>query len=220
MWFDLRGDLRTARRMLLRSPGTSMLIIGTLALAIGTATIGFSFADLILFRGIPADDPKVVVSVFASDTKGANTRIRSSAQDYLALRERATSLECVSVFALTAADAFAALQVIAGPDRRVRRPRFYPAQAELLPAMQGGVRRREHRLAFPQLDAGVVHDVARRRDGRRIESPRGAARSARHPVKVEIVGSSPIGGAGTEEISDDQMWHGTQTGKAAKLKPW
>jgi hypothetical protein len=26
--------------------------------------------------------------------------------------------------------------------------------------------------------------------------PRGAARSARHPVKVEIVGSNPIGGAG------------------------
>jgi len=97
MWFDFRGDLRTAWRMLLRNPGTSLLIVATLALAISTATIGFSFADLILFRGIPADDPKVVVSVFASDIKGSNPRMRTSALDYLAFRDRATSLERVSV---------------------------------------------------------------------------------------------------------------------------
>jgi hypothetical protein len=33
----------------------------------------------------------------------------------------------------------------------------------------------------------------------------------RHPVTVEVMGSNPIG---------DASWHGTQTGKAAKLKPW
>lgn len=96
MWFDIRGDLRTAFRSFQRNPGTSSLIVTTLALAIGAATIGFSFADLILFRGIPADDPKVVVSVFASDTKGSNNRMRISALDYLALRGRATSLERVA----------------------------------------------------------------------------------------------------------------------------
>ena len=40
--------------------------------------------------------------------------------------------------------------------------------------------------------------------------PRGAAWSARLPVTQEIVGSNPIG---------DARQHGTQTGKAAKLKP-
>ncbi|MEP6783977.1 MAG: FtsX-like permease family protein, partial [Acidobacteriota bacterium] len=103
MWFDLRGDLRTALRMLLRNPGTSTLIVATLALAIGAATIGFSFADLILFRGIPADDPKVVVSVFASDVKGSTNRMRVSAIDYLAFRERATTLERISVMRPTPA---------------------------------------------------------------------------------------------------------------------
>ena len=39
--------------------------------------------------------------------------------------------------------------------------------------------------------------------------PRGAAWSARLPVTQEIVGSNPIG---------DARRHGTQTGKAAKLK--
>ena len=67
--------------------------------------------------------------------------------------------------------------------------------------------------------------------------PRGAVWSARHPVTVEAVGSNPIGGAFELRIVDfgfrillvDQSairdpkseieWHGTQTGKAAKLKP-
>ena len=50
----------------------------------------------ILFRGIPADDPKVVVSVFASDVKGSNNRMRVSALDFLAFRDRATSLDRIS----------------------------------------------------------------------------------------------------------------------------
>ena len=42
--------------------------------------------------------------------------------------------------------------------------------------------------------------------------PRGAARNARHSVKVEIVGSNPIGGAEDGTVR--------QRGRAAKLKPW
>ena len=56
MLMDLTSDLRTAFRMLRRNPGTSGLIVSTLALAIGAATIGFAFADLALFRGLPVDD--------------------------------------------------------------------------------------------------------------------------------------------------------------------
>lgn len=105
MMQDLSGDLRTARRMFARNPGTSSIIVATLALAIAAATIGFSFADLILFRGIPADDPKIVVSVFASDVKGTSNRMRTSALEYLAIRERATSLERVSVMRPSASGA-------------------------------------------------------------------------------------------------------------------
>lgn len=73
-----------------------------------------------------------------------------------------------------------------------------------------------------------------------ICSPRGAAWSARHPVKVEAVGSNPIGDAflsplirfyrctQSRRLYDDEkeccrkrpIRHGTQFGKAAKLKPW
>jgi len=93
MWFDIRADLRTAFRMLRRNPGTSTLIVATLALAIGAATIGFAFADLALFRGLPVDDNAKVVSLFASDTHGANFRGRVSAPDLLDYRARATTLE-------------------------------------------------------------------------------------------------------------------------------
>lgn len=96
MWFELSGDFKTARRMLHRSPGTSSLIVATLALAIGAATIGFAFADFALFRGLPVDDASRVVSVFASDTHGSNPRARVSAPDLLDYRARTTTLEHLS----------------------------------------------------------------------------------------------------------------------------
>ncbi len=91
MWFDIRADLRTAFRMLQRNPGTSMLIVATLALAIGAATVGFAFADFALFRGLPVDDTSRVVSVFASDTHGSNPRARVSAPDLIDFRARTTT---------------------------------------------------------------------------------------------------------------------------------
>jgi hypothetical protein len=50
-------------------------------------------------------------------------------------------------------------------------------------------------------------------------SPRGAARSARHPVKVEIVGSNPIGGAGVVQISESKeaRYANRQSGQAQTL---
>ena len=92
MWFELSSDLKTAFRMLHRNPGTSALIVGTLALAIGAATIGFAFADFALFRGLPVNDPSRVVSVFTSDTRGSNPRARVSAPDLLDFRARTTTL--------------------------------------------------------------------------------------------------------------------------------
>ncbi|MEO8680524.1 MAG: ABC transporter permease [Vicinamibacterales bacterium] len=98
MLHDLTSDLRSALRLFRRTPGTSSLIVVTLALAIGAATIGFAFADLALFRGLPVDDPSRVVSVFAADTHGAQSRGRVSGPDYLDYRDRSQTLERVSAF--------------------------------------------------------------------------------------------------------------------------
>ena len=75
MWFDIRErSAHGASACCARNPGTSSLIVATLALAIGAATIGFAFADLALFRGLPVDDNAKVVSIFASDTHGSTFR--------------------------------------------------------------------------------------------------------------------------------------------------
>ena len=95
MWLDLQSDLRMAFRMLRRNPGTSSLIVATLATGIGAATIGFAFADLAI-RGLPVDDPSKVVTVFTSDTRGSTIRGRVSAPDLLDYRARSTTLDQLS----------------------------------------------------------------------------------------------------------------------------
>ena len=96
MWFELTSDIKAAFRGFSRAPGTSALIVFTLALAIAAATIGFSVADLALFRGLPVDDNSKVVSIFVSDTHGSNFRARVSAPDLLDYRARTTTLEQLS----------------------------------------------------------------------------------------------------------------------------
>jgi len=98
MWFELAADFKSAGRGLRRAPGASALIVTTLAIAIGAATIGFTFADLALLRGLPVDDPSRVVSVFASDTRGSNPRARVSGADFLDYQARLQSLERMSAF--------------------------------------------------------------------------------------------------------------------------
>ncbi|MDP2321533.1 MAG: ADOP family duplicated permease [Acidobacteriota bacterium] len=132
MLMDLTSDLRTAIRMTLRNPGTSSLIVFTLALAIGAATIAFAFADLALFRGLPVDDPSRVVSTFLSDTRGSEGRGRVSGPDFLDYRARASTLKLVSVFRETSAALIAA-----GQSRTLR---VSYATGELFAAMgQGAV---------------------------------------------------------------------------------
>lgn len=98
MWFDLTGDLKTALRSITRAPGTSLLIVLTLGSAIAAATIGFTFADLALLRGLPIDDPSKVVTIFASDTHGDNPRARVSGPDFLDIQARTTTLTDLAAF--------------------------------------------------------------------------------------------------------------------------
>ena len=98
MFMDVAGDLKTAIRSMTRAPGTSALIVLTLGSAIAAATIGFTFADFALLRGLPVDDSSRVVSIFASDTHGSNPRARVSGPDFLDIRGRSTTLEQMAVF--------------------------------------------------------------------------------------------------------------------------
>ncbi len=99
MWFELSSDVKTAGRNFRRAPGTSALIVFTLAFAIAAATIGFTFADLAILRGLPVDDTSKVVSVSVNDTQGSMTGVyRVSGADFLDYQARATTLEHAAVF--------------------------------------------------------------------------------------------------------------------------
>ncbi len=100
MWFEFSADLKSAVRAMRRAPGTSALIVLTLAAAIAGSTIGFTFADFALLRGLPVDDEDRVVSVFATDTEGSNPRARISGPDFLDVEARATTIEKPAAFTM------------------------------------------------------------------------------------------------------------------------
>lgn len=136
MFLDFSSDLRTAARMIARSPGTSALIVFTLALAIGASTIGFAFADLALFRGLPVDDTSRVVSLFGADTHGDNRRGLLSGPDFLDLQARTRTLTHIGAYR----DASAAL-IQNGQSRTLRvgwaSAEFFTAMGQ--PAVRGRV---------------------------------------------------------------------------------
>lgn len=99
MWFGLTSDIKTAFRSFLRAPGTSLLIVLTLSFAIAAATIGFSFGDLALFRGLPIDDESQVVTVSVNDTRGSmGNAHRVSAKDFVDYKARTTTLHTLAAF--------------------------------------------------------------------------------------------------------------------------
>lgn len=86
--FDMVSDLRHAIRVARKTPGQTALIVATLAIAIGTTTIGFSFADTVVLRGLPIAEPEDTVIVYGIDARQPDRRVGVYFDDYLDIRER------------------------------------------------------------------------------------------------------------------------------------
>ena len=99
--FDALGDLRHAVRVAAASPGQSLLIVATLALAIGTTTIGFAFADTVFLRGLPIADPDATVIIYGVDARDPQRRTGVFSSDFLDFRERTRTLESLSTWTQT-----------------------------------------------------------------------------------------------------------------------
>jgi len=65
LWTDLRYSLRSLRR----SPGFSLVVISTFALAFGANTTIFSLLNAVVLRAVSVSDPGRLVAISTTDTR-------------------------------------------------------------------------------------------------------------------------------------------------------
>ena len=98
VWLDhLWHDARLSVRALLRSPGFTIAVVATLALAIGASTAIFSVADEALFRPLPLPEADQLTAVYNYDEK-TGAYLDSSYPDYADYRDHARSFEQISAY--------------------------------------------------------------------------------------------------------------------------
>ena len=68
----LGRDVRFATRRLRRSPGFSLVVVGTLALGIGGTAAVFGLVDAVLFRSLPVTDQSSLVEIYGSSERDGN----------------------------------------------------------------------------------------------------------------------------------------------------
>src|SRR5262247_2055422 len=89
----LLQDFRHSFRMLVRSPGFTIVAALSVALGIGVNSAMFSFHDAILLRPLPIPDPGSVVTVTASSPDDPAFAGRLSYPNYRDLRAKSRSFD-------------------------------------------------------------------------------------------------------------------------------
>jgi putative ABC transport system permease protein len=93
---DLFSDLRLGARLLVKSPGYTAVVALTLALAIGSNTVIFSFTELLLLRPLPLGDPARSVFLYTVDKQRGVNRGRTSMPDFLDWRDQASNFDLMA----------------------------------------------------------------------------------------------------------------------------
>src|SRR5438270_9911278 len=97
---NVANDLRYAARLMLKSPGFSLVAIITLALGIGPNSAIFTVVNAVLLRPLPYADPGRLVAVYCSASDIPH--FGSSPPDFRSLREQNKTFDSVSAFYTTA----------------------------------------------------------------------------------------------------------------------
>jgi putative ABC transport system permease protein len=89
-------DLRFALRLLVRRPAYAVIVVLTLALAIGANTVIFSFVNLLVLRPLPIGDPDSLGWIWALNPRSQTTRGQFSYADYVDLRDASRSFSLLA----------------------------------------------------------------------------------------------------------------------------
>ena len=89
-------DLRYGGRIIRKQPGYSLLIVLTLALAIGANTVIFTFANVLVLRPLPLKDQDTLGWIFMNDPQRGTTRGLISVSDLLDYRASLSSFESIA----------------------------------------------------------------------------------------------------------------------------
>jgi putative ABC transport system permease protein len=104
-WMDtLRYDLRHALRAMSRQPATSLIVIATLALAIGANTAVFSAVHTVLIRPLPFAQPDSLVMLWEKREAEGNMKNSVSAADYIDWARTAQSFTAMAAHTDVTAD--------------------------------------------------------------------------------------------------------------------
>ena len=91
-------DIRFGIRMLLKSPGVSIIATIALALGIGANTAIFSVVNAVLLRPLPFPNSEVLMSVFGTSRERGILRASFSYPDFFDLRAQNSSFERISCY--------------------------------------------------------------------------------------------------------------------------
>jgi putative ABC transport system permease protein len=93
----------TALRTALRTPGYSLIVVLTIALAIGANTLLFSIANPLLVRGLPLEDPGRLGWIRTANPERGLERDPASLPDYLDWRAGMRSFQALAAYELGSA---------------------------------------------------------------------------------------------------------------------
>ena len=93
---EMLHDLRHALRLLAARPAFPLVAVFILALGVGSATAIFSVIDALLLRSAPFPSPDRLVAVWERDTTLDAARQDVAPANFLAWRERNTTLEAIA----------------------------------------------------------------------------------------------------------------------------
>jgi putative ABC transport system permease protein len=94
------SDLRYAFRMLLKSPGFSIVAIATLALGIGANSAIFSIVETVLLRPLPFPKSEQLVAIWGTSGHEANSRESGSLPDMFDLRAQSRSFSTIAAYSV------------------------------------------------------------------------------------------------------------------------